>query len=303
VVRSKKRIVLFAGPGEFAQRVVECLVARSIGFDALVWGGYRGYESADSFPLCFPRRRQDHGSLPYIANDRHTTIIYWQSDADPLARLTAIRPDIGLVVCFPERLGCATWTIPALGCFNLHPSLLPAYRGPDPLFWQFYYGERAGGVTLHCVSKELDAGPIVLQQPVPFTAGLTRQAAQRLVAEAGAVGFANLLSQLEVGSFRSVSQDESAASYFPTPRRKHLAITTGWSAERAYRFIRGVSATCGPLPIYAGKLCIQANDAVAMETGTVQEQPVVVDGASLCIQFRTGIVQVRGAIASRVSSH
>jgi len=294
VVKSKKRIVLFAGPDEFASRVVKCLTERSIRFDGLVWDGYRGYDIADEFRLSLPLQLQHHESLLDVANDHGSTVIYWQSDPDPVGKLTAICPDIGLVVCFPKPLRRTTWTIPALGCFNLHPSLLPTYRGPDPLFWQFYYGECAGGVTLHCVSQELDAGPIVVQQPVPFPAGLTRQAAERIVAEAGAVVFTKLLSQMEAGLFRSVPQDEHTASYFPTPCARHLTITTDWSAERAYRFIRGVSATRGPLLIYAGEHRIEVNDAVAMETATTQRQPVVVDGPSLYIQFRTGILQVRG---------
>ena len=57
-----------------------------------------------------------------------------------IARLAALAPDVILVACFSLILAAELLQAPRLGCFNLHPSLLPGYRGPAPLFWQWRLG-------------------------------------------------------------------------------------------------------------------------------------------------------------------
>ena len=85
----------------------------------------------------------------------------------PLAAcVRAIReaaPEVILVSCFGRRLPQAILEIPSHGCFNFHPSKLPAYRGPVPGFWQFRDGVREFGVSLHRMTEQFDAGA----NPVP----------------------------------------------------------------------------------------------------------------------------------------
>src|SRR5512146_3112378 len=63
--------------------------------------------------------------------------------------LAGLEPDLILVTGFPRLLPPAVLALPRLGCVNVHPALLPAYRGPDPIFWQFYNGEPGLGLTIH----------------------------------------------------------------------------------------------------------------------------------------------------------
>ncbi|MCG8353859.1 MAG: hypothetical protein MI924_39345, partial [Chloroflexales bacterium] len=88
-------------------------------------------------------------------------------DPATLATWAALQPDVVCVTCFPRRIPVELLRIPRFGFLNLHPSLLPAYRGPVPLFWMLRNGEQVSGVTLHCIDQSFDTGDIVGQ--VAFT--------------------------------------------------------------------------------------------------------------------------------------
>ena len=83
--------------------------------------------------------------------------------AETITLLARLRPDVICVACFPRLLPVSILALPRLGALNLHPSLLPSYRGPAPLFWVFHDGLERAGVTLHVMDAGADTGPIVAQ--------------------------------------------------------------------------------------------------------------------------------------------
>ncbi|MDI3516650.1 MAG: methionyl-tRNA formyltransferase [Thermotogota bacterium] len=82
-------------------------------------------------------------------------------------KLLNYKPDLILVADFGQILSTKVLELPKLGCFNVHPSLLPKYRGAAPIQRALQRGEMWTGVTIFKVVKELDAGPIALQEKVP----------------------------------------------------------------------------------------------------------------------------------------
>lgn len=100
--------------------------------------------------------------------------------------IEACKPDIIIVSCLAGKLPDNVLSLPTLGCFNLHPSLLPAYRGPVPLFWQFRAGIDSLGITLHRMNSSFDAGPVIVQEKYTMPDGITHQHASELLAEVGA---------------------------------------------------------------------------------------------------------------------
>jgi methionyl-tRNA formyltransferase len=97
------------------------------------------------------------------------------------------------------------------GAFNLHPSLLPAYRGRAPLNWVLLRGERTTGVTLHEMIAEPDAGPIVAQVEIPIAADDDAGSLAKKLATAAIELFADLWPALEKGEYERRPQDESRA--------------------------------------------------------------------------------------------
>ncbi|CAF1241899.1 unnamed protein product [Adineta ricciae] len=83
--------------------------------------------------------------------------------------ITALQPDIGLVLQFAFRLNKTILSIPKYGFVNLHPSMLPKYRGPNPIGWQILNNEKTLGFTFHYMDDKYDTGRIILQGTRPLT--------------------------------------------------------------------------------------------------------------------------------------
>jgi methionyl-tRNA formyltransferase len=79
------------------------------------------------------------------------------------AELTALRPDVIVVAAYGKLLPPAVLCIAPQGCLNLHPSLLPSYRGPSPVVTAILEGETVTGVTLMQLDEGMDTGPIISQ--------------------------------------------------------------------------------------------------------------------------------------------
>jgi len=166
-----------------------------------------------------------------------------------LGEIGKYSPDIIVVSCFARKLPDPVLSIPAMGCFNLHPSLLPAYRGPTPLFWQFRAGVEEFGITLHRMSSQLDAGDIVAQTTMTMPNGVSGQRASVLLAEAGSELLVQTLSNFRRDGLIGSPQDEGYASYQGFPSPSDYAVSATWSAKRLYNFIcatrdRGVVYPC-----------------------------------------------------------
>ena len=191
-----------------------------------------------------------YGSIAALARLHGIPIInlsgLWPRSVDEIAKYS---PDIIVVSCFARKLPVSVLTIPRIACFNLHPSLLPAYRGPAPLFWQFRAGVKVFGITLHRVSRQFDAGNIVAQTSLTMPDGVSGQRAGILLAEVGSELLVRTLSGFERAKLTGAPQDERYASYQGFPSPSDYTVSVSWSAKRLYNFIcatrdRGVLYAC-----------------------------------------------------------
>lgn len=81
-------------------------------------------------------------------------------EADLNAWLSATKSDAVIVHTFPFKIPTSCLITPSMGFYNLHPGPLPAYRGPDPVFWQMKHGNDTTGITVHKMEADFDTGPI-----------------------------------------------------------------------------------------------------------------------------------------------
>ncbi len=161
-------------------------------------------------------------------------------DGDTLALLKELQPDVIVVACFPLRLPPALLRLPRLGCLNVHPSLLPENRGPDPLFWTFRHGDHQTGVTIHLMDEELDTGPIVLQRPVTVREGITEAELEAELSSVGADLLVEAIRGLQAGTLTPQPQDEARATNYGFPSPEDFLITPDRPAQWAYNFARGI---------------------------------------------------------------
>jgi len=85
--------------------------------------------------------------------------------------LLKLKPDCVFVLTFPWKIPGDLLKLPPKGFVNFHYALLPKYKGADPIFWQIKNNEKEGGITVHIMNSELDEGPIILQEKIPFPGG------------------------------------------------------------------------------------------------------------------------------------
>ena len=151
-----------------------------------------------------------------------------------------LKPDVILVGSWSEKINEEVFSLPKLGCYNCHPSLLPKHRGANPYFWTIYHGEKTTGVTFHVVNNKFDCGDIVLQEAVPIdpnmTGGELRDRCSKYVQ--GLVG--ELLSKIEKGELNPVVQDENLATYENQIEYKNTIVDLRRTRDEIHNHIRAL---------------------------------------------------------------
>jgi methionyl-tRNA formyltransferase len=112
-----------------------------------------------------PRARPNTEYQITVANTRRDLDILVTTHMGRLAgMLRPLEPDLIFTTGFSWKLPSELLTLPRLGSVNAHPSVLPRYRGPNPLYWHFINDETQGGLTMHRMDADFDTGPILVQR-------------------------------------------------------------------------------------------------------------------------------------------
>lgn len=172
---------------------------------------------------------------------------------DAIAALERVEPDILLLACLPHVVSRATRRTARLGALNLHPSALPRFRGPNPVFWQLRAGIARAGVTVHVATDNVDAGPIVVQRSIEVRPGIGARALTEALVRCGVRALVKVLPGIERRIRGARPQDESAATREPRPRIEDYRLDSSWTAERAFRFIEGVRGPATTFTIASGE--------------------------------------------------
>ena len=130
---------------------------------------------------------------------------------ESLTALKDLVPDLFVVVAYGQYIPQAVLALPANGSINLHPSLLPKYRGSSPIQWALVNGDTATGVTILYVSQKMDAGDILLQREVPIRPEDNAITLEPILAQAGAALMMEAVEQIRAGTVNAQPQDEAAA--------------------------------------------------------------------------------------------
>lgn len=218
-VVTPERVVLFGSEGGFSRPVLKRLLAAGVSISAVVMPGFATQANThQEFPVAVEQPINKFGLAGLAAS--HEVPVYRVlniNDHRFFRRIYELTADILLVACFPFKLPKTLWQLERFTCWNLHPSLLPKYRGPAPVFWQLCNKESNTGVTLHEVSERLDAGSIVSQKPLPVSISISASELEEWVAECGVDLFMEALAHHRRGSLTARPQDEVTASYFSYP--------------------------------------------------------------------------------------
>jgi methionyl-tRNA formyltransferase len=165
-------------------------------------------------------------------------------------KIAALQPETIFSFYYRHMIREEILRIPPKGAYNLHGSLLPAYRGRCPVNWVLVHGEERTGVTLHHMVRKADAGDIVGQRIVPVSLEDTAFTLYGKLCTAAGILLDELLPLVKIGQAPRVPQDISLGSYFGGRRPEDGRIDWRWPAARIYNLIRAVTdpypgAFCG----------------------------------------------------------
>lgn len=209
-----------------------------------------------------------------------------------LAFMRDARPDVACVACFDRKFPQMILNAPRLGVLNVHPSRLPAYRGPEPLFWQLRDGVNPLGVTIHWMDEGLDTGDLAAQSWVTLPDGAEWSQVEALAAQASGELLARVLAQVASGTVPRTPQPPGG-SYQPVPTEADFTLSLDWTARRAFNFMRGVAAWGYPFRLEFEGEWLSIAGALAWEPDTEQHTLLLEAEQGLWVRFRRGRVLVR----------
>ena len=303
-------VLFFGMTGHFSVPPLRALLQAGIAVRAVVLPAL-----ADGPPLSTLPTREARGlrkPLPLLGQSAEKNIVGLAQEAhipvlhvgrlgtpETLTALAAYQPDAICVACFTSRFPPALLRLPRLGCLNVHPSLLPDNRGPDPLFWTFRRGDTQTGVTIHLMDVGLDSGPVVLQAPIAVPDGIAEAALERSCADVGGELLVQALRGLDAGAIAPLPQDAAHATAYPLPSPEDYMILPERSARWAYNFATGLAAREQPIILVAGaaRFRLLAPLGYADEVATF-DGLYRLDGDELWLRCSPGIFRAHVAKAS-----
>jgi methionyl-tRNA formyltransferase len=212
-------------------------------------------------------------------------------DIDFLQRLLTLAPDLVIVAAFGQILPQSVLSSPPDGCINIHPSLLPKYRGAAPINWAIIHGEEKTGVTVMKMDEGMDSGDILLQEETPIDENENFGELHDRLAKMGAKLLLKTLSLLPTGDIHPVQQDHALATFAPPLDKEIGRISWRNDCQHITRFIRGLSpAPCAYTFLHGKKLKVFSATAKPAENPAAQGTIKVEKNETLCVAVQNGYV-------------
>ncbi|MDO8424757.1 MAG: methionyl-tRNA formyltransferase [bacterium] len=179
-------------------------------------------------------RKQIVTPLPVKVLAKKYNIPVMQSErvADCKSEVENLKPDLGIVAAYGQMLPQNLLDIPKFGFLNVHPSLLPKYRGPSPIQSAILSGEEETGVTIMLVSKKMDAGPILANGKKQLTSNIIYRELHDELANLGAELLVKTVPDWVEGKIKPQEQNEAEATYTNIIKKEDGYID--WEKDASY---------------------------------------------------------------------
>ena len=233
------------------------------------------------------------------------------SDPEFLDELQEIGADIHVVAAYAQKLPNRLLEMAPLGCINMHPSLLPKYRGASPMAAAILNGDDVAGVSIMKMAEKMDAGDIYLQREIPLSKTETTESLEEKVIPLGAQMLLEVMDGLEKGTAAAAAQDHTQASYIKQFVKTDGLIDFTQDAAVIERKTRGLYPWPGTFTYLEGKVfkIIKAEEGTLITPGEDSSQPgeiIYAEGDTLAVKCGAGllcpvVVQLEGKKAMPVS--
>lgn len=170
-----------------------------------------------------------------------------------LCELRALGPDVIVVAAYGQKLGNQILDMPRWYCVNIHPSLLPRYRGPAPVARAILNGERVTGVCIIKVVEKMDAGPILGVARWEVPADATTPEAEVELSRLGADVLVEVIRAIAERRVVEIVQNEKEATYARKFEKGDGRIDFGKPSGKVHNFIRALQPYPGAFTFFRGE--------------------------------------------------
>jgi len=256
-IQKKGLKIVFFGTSSFALPVLEQLLLNGYSISAVFTGG--GQIEVES---------QKHGVKVFKPASL-------KKDNDALEKFKTLNPDLCIVAAYGKIIPSSYMDISRYGFVNVHPSVLPKYRGPSPVQTAILNGDTETGASVMILDQEVDHGPILgsVKYKIPKTK--YNEEISKEIFELGGKLLIEILAKYLKKELKPVEQDHDQATYSRKFKRQDGKVDWHKTAEETYNQIRALNPEPGTWTIWKGKVLniktaessvLQVND---QETGVI----------------------------------
>lgn len=155
----------------------------------------------------------DQPAVKKIAAVNNIKVLQPAKVTEILPEIQKLQPEVGVLVSYGKIIPESIIEAFPKGIINIHPSLLPIYRGPSPIESAILNGDKVTGISIMSLEKAMDAGPVYLQEHIELSGIETKNELYDQFSRQGAKLLIENLPRILDGSIKSTSQDESEATY------------------------------------------------------------------------------------------
>jgi methionyl-tRNA formyltransferase len=234
-------------------------------------------------------------NIERLAHEHHIPIIKTRNLKATASQLTKLKADVGVLAAFGHMVPESVINIFKHGILNIHPSLLPRYRGPTPIEQAILDGQGNTGVSIMQLVAAMDAGPVFAQAEVSIDKSMNSAQLAESLAIKGSQLLLKTLNQLSRGKLLPKPQDDSKATYCKLISKADGRINWHKPAEQIEREIRAYYGWPGSYTQLAGR-DVTITKAHVLPTNQPASKPadyeVVKETGALIIQCGKGALYV-----------
>lgn len=201
-----------------------------------------------------------------------------------------LNADVAVVVAYGLILPQEILDGTRLGCINIHPSLLPRWRGAAPIQRPILEGDKESGITIIKMDRGLDSGDMICQEKFTLDGSETYKDLANKLSEMGAEILLKTLKNLGNGNVASTKQDESLMTYAKKIEKSECEIDWSKSAEEIERKIRGLNGSLEAHFMHNGEK-IKIFFAEILDKNSVENTPGEILDNRLAIQCGQGVIR------------
>lgn len=225
---------------------------------------------------CAVKEAADGAGVPTVTPER-------LRDPEAVETLRHLRPDAIVVNAYAQKVPPEVLSLPPLGCINVHPSLLPRYRGGAPIRWTLFNGEPRTGVTTIFMAEGWDDGDMILQEAIPVGGNETYGELSARLADLGADLLRSTLELLEQGRAPRVPQNHDEATWAPILKREDETLDFSQPSTSLHNRARGLSPVPGARTTWGHRI------VKVLRTAVSPDAAAGAPGEIICVPGKKGL--------------